>query len=109
VTRGGPAPTKGNRAEDAAAVKPHNVSSQGTAGADSPARLLRPLIGYVTGGLDRPALDRLRTAARHGALLVDRGAERTGVVLHLVLAAEIVGVGRHDAEAVVRAALGGAR
>ncbi len=80
-----------------------------TAGADSPARLLPPLLGYVTGGRDRPALDRLRTAAGYGAELIECGADRTGVVFRKVLAAEVAGVARRDAEAVVRAALSGAR
>jgi hypothetical protein len=101
-----------NRPQDteyAAAAKLATSHDHGTAATDSPARLLPPLLGYVTGGRDRPALNRLRTAAVHGRELVGRGADRTGVIFRLTLAAEIAGVARRDAEAVVRAVLGGAR
>ncbi len=96
-------------AENATAAKQATSHHHGTAGTDGPARLLPSLLGYVTGGRDRPALDRLRTAAGHGAELIECGADRTGVAFRMVLAAEVAGVARRDAEAVVRAALGGAR
>ncbi len=107
MTQNDPAPGEGGRAGDAAATQ--YVTRQSTAGTDGPARLLSPLAAYVTGGRDRPALDRLRTAADHGRELVHRGARITDVAFHLILAAELVGVGRPDAEAVLRLALAGRR
>ncbi len=108
--RGRHRPGTGTAPSDAAAFTPQNVEHRGSGGTDSSRRrLLAGLVGYVIGGRDRPALDRLRTAAGHGAKLIECGADRTGVAFRMVLAAEVAGVARRDAEAVVRAALSGAR
>ncbi len=87
------------------AAKPLNVGHKGTDGTDSSRRLLLALVGYVTEGRDRSAIDRFSTAAGHAAELVNTGADRVAVVASLTLAGEAAGVPRWCAEDVVRSAL----
>ncbi|MGR7023747.1 hypothetical protein [Geodermatophilus sp. URMC 62] len=107
----GEAPGVGNaEGQDAGSTTtPPNVTRQVTNTTySSSRRLLAGLIGYVTGGRDRPAEARFTTAATPAAELVNRGADRTTVAA-LVLAAESVSIPGCRAEDVLRSALRGAR
>lgn len=70
---------------------------------------LPALVEYVTRGTDRPALDRLHSAARDGRELIEGGAQRVAVIASLTLAAEAAGVPRRVAEEVLLRTLRGAR
>jgi hypothetical protein len=100
-----PARTAPHTQDPAAARLTGSRASQGTA--SGPA--LAALVGYITGGTDRAPLDRLCAAARDGRALIDGGVDRTTVVAALVVAAEVAGVPRRVAEAVVARTLRGAR
>jgi hypothetical protein len=110
VTRSGPAPAVArNRAQDAAATTPHNVTCQSSADDDREAhqRELKALVQHVMDGDGHP-LDRLRTAARRGQELIAAGGQRVALIASLMAAAEAAGVPRRDAEKTMIAALRGA-
>ena len=107
MTRSGPAPADtGNRAQDAAATTPHNVTCQSSADDDRKAhqRELGALVQRVMDGDGHP-LDRLRTAARRGQELSAAGGQRVALSAALTAA----GVARSTTENIVSGALGGAR
>lgn len=108
--RGRHRPETGTAPSDAAAFTPQNVEHQGSGGTDSSRRrLLAGLVGYVIGGgRDRSALARLTTAAHHGRELVENGADPVTVIASLT-AAEVAGLPRVLAEAVLVPVLRGAR
>jgi hypothetical protein len=99
--RRGPSSPKLDPHPDATeAAKPLNVGHQGTDGTDSSRRLLVALVGYVTEGRDRPAIDPFTTAAE----LVNTGADRVAIVASLTLAGQAAGLPPRCAEDVVRSA-----
>jgi hypothetical protein len=107
--RGAARPGTGTAPSNPAASTPTHVDHQGRSRTySSTRRLLAGLVDYVPSGRDRPALDRLTTAAGHAAELVDAEADRVAVVASLPLAGEAAGLPRRRAEAVVRPALRGA-
>ena len=107
MTRSGPAPAVArNRAQDAAATTPHNVTCQSSADDDREAhqRELGALVQHVMGGDGHP-LDRLRTAARRGRELIAAGSQQVALIASLTAA----GVARSATENAITAALWGVR
>jgi DNA-binding phage protein len=100
VTRSGPAPAVArNRAQDAAATTPHNVTCQSSADDDREAHQ-RELKAFVQHGMDGDGypLDRLRTAARRGRQLIAAGSQRVARSASLTAVAEAAGVARRAAQ-----------
>ena len=111
MTRSGPAPAVArNRAQDAAATTPHNVTCQSSADDDREAhqRELGALVQHVMDGGGHP-LDLLRTAAQRGRELIAAGGQRVALIASLTAAAEAAGVARSTTKNAITAALWGVR
>lgn len=76
---------------------------------EEPAATLETLVVYVASALPDERHDRLTFAASEAARIIARGnTTRTTALVRLVLAAELAGIGRRDAEHILRDALTGA-
>jgi hypothetical protein len=100
--------TAAQETANATAAKLATSHPDGTAYPDSSGEL-PALVQYVTGGGDRPPLDRLHSAARDGRELIKVGTQQVAVVASLTFAAEAAGVPRRVAEEVLLRTLRGAR
>ena len=109
MTRSGPAPAVArNRAQDAAATTPHNVTCQSSADDDREAhqRELEALVQHGMDGDGHP-LDRLRTAARRSRQLIAAGSPRVALITALTITTEAAGVARRAAQNIIGEALRG--
>ena len=103
MTRSGPAPAAArNRAQDAAATTPHNVTCQSSADDDREAHQqeLEALVQHVMDGDGHP-LDRLRTAARRSRQLIAAGSPRVALITALTITTEAAGVARRAAQNII--------